>query len=407
MAEWDAAKYGGWSYVEDLGSGGQGKVYKVRSREGTKRLSAHLAKAQQALEAIAQRSSRPSEHVRELVHALLAYNDELRDQSTLGALKVFVKPDDAREADKARQRLENEIKAMEEVQHPGLLRLLAKNVDAGWIVTEYHSGGTLTKRLADYAGDARRSLVALRPVVEATAKLHERTVVHRDIKPDNIFVAEDGHLVLGDCGIVFVQPGTTRVTDTIEKVGTTDFMPGWAMGMRPDDVSPKFDLFALGKVLYCMVSGVPKLQLWYHDRPGNRLSERFGGRPDVESIQRILDETVRENEDQCRHGTGGELLGLIDEEIARLSGGGEVLRLSVPRACRICARGKYRPSLQGQARYLAIVERERVGQVSQLVALYNPRNGQVLEVRPFVCDACGHVDFFNFLDGSRPAAWQE
>jgi hypothetical protein len=82
-------------------------------------------------------------------------------------------------------------------------------------------------------GDVLGSLLAFRSLLEAVAKLHEKGYVHRDIKPDNIFVADDGHLVLGDFGLV-IEPGAAdgRLTDTYENVGSRDWMPGWAMGLR-------------------------------------------------------------------------------------------------------------------------------------------------------------------------------
>jgi len=63
------------------------------------------------------------------------------------------------------------------------------------------------------------------------------------VKPANVFIADDGHLVLGDFGLV-IQPGSRdpRLTDTYENVGSRDWMPGWAMGMRMDDVRPSFDV---------------------------------------------------------------------------------------------------------------------------------------------------------------------
>ena len=62
---------------------------------------------------------------------------------------------------------------------------------------------------------------AFRPLAHAVSTLHKQDMVHRDIKTENIFVATDGRLVLGDFGIVFFKDGHGRVTETYEKVGTS------------------------------------------------------------------------------------------------------------------------------------------------------------------------------------------
>jgi len=54
-------------------------------------------------------------------------------------------------------------------------------------------------------------------------------VVHRDIKPQNIFIGEQGELLLGDFGIVFLPNQAERLSFTGESVGPRDFMPPWVL----------------------------------------------------------------------------------------------------------------------------------------------------------------------------------
>ena len=102
------------------------------------------------------------------------------------------------------------------------------------------------------------ALRAFRPIVDAVSALHAEQVVHRDIKPDNIFVASDGHLVMADCGLAFKLENQDRLTSTFENVGSRDFQPPWSYGIRLAEVQPTFDVFSLAKVLWTMVSGRPK-----------------------------------------------------------------------------------------------------------------------------------------------------
>ena len=76
---------------------------------------------------------------------------------------------------------------------------------------EYHEKGTLSEHAGEYKGDVFKSLKAFRDIVDAVSKLHSNKIVHRDIKPDNIFVANDGRLVLGDCGLAFKLQNQERL----------------------------------------------------------------------------------------------------------------------------------------------------------------------------------------------------
>jgi eukaryotic-like serine/threonine-protein kinase len=139
---------------------------------------------------------------------------------------------------------------------PGLLKLLDSNESEQWIVTEYCDGGTLENHLPTFRGNARVALTSFRSLVETVVPLHREKIVHRDIKPQNIFVRDRYQLILGDFGVVFLPNRPHRLTTTNESVGPYDYMPQWAaLGERLETVEPNFDVYMLGKVLWCMVSG--------------------------------------------------------------------------------------------------------------------------------------------------------
>ena len=152
--------------------------------------------------------------------------------------------------------------------------------------------------------------------MDAVAALHAKKVVHRDIKPDNIFVASDGHLVLADCGLAFRLENQERLTTTFENVGTRDFQPPWSYGMRLADVQPAFDVFSLAKVLWAMVSGRPKFSLWYFDRPEHDLRQTFPDEPAVDFVHELLKKCVVQFENEMKLRDAGELLGEIDTAMA-------------------------------------------------------------------------------------------
>jgi serine/threonine protein kinase len=234
-----------------------------------------------------------------------------------------------------------------------------------------------------------RILNAFRPLVEGVAELHKRGVVHRDIKPDNIFVSE-GQLILGDFGIVwFDDAARTRVSDTYENVGSRDWMPGWAMGMRVDEVRPSFDVFSLGKVLWAMIAGRTKLRLWYFDRPEFDLTRQFPNDGDMVWMNRLLAGSVREHEEQVWP-DAGEFLRQLDEVAAILRRGGQAIAPGVNRFCRVCGIGFYE----------LIVREGRTAALNNLG--FRPANDRL---RVFQCRNCGHLDVFRVTN--RPPAWTD
>ena len=157
------------------------------------------------------------------------------------------------------------------------------------------------------------------------APLHKENIVHRDIKPQNIFLRDDGQLLLGDLGIVFLPDQSKRLTVTNESVGPHEYMPQWAaLAERLETVEPNFDVYMLGKVLWCMVSGRPKLPREYHRRPGFNLAELFPRNPDMHLINSILDKCLVEEPDKCLS-SAQHLLVLVDAALQIMEHGGQLL----------------------------------------------------------------------------------
>lgn len=279
------ANFDGWEMIEPaLGEGGQGTVYKARSPARAK----HVRDSLNWIAGVLTSSGgghppRDSAGLAKLID--VGGPDDVKD---LGALKVFKIPTDPQEQSKAFGRLEREITALKNADQPAVLKLLASNLGEGFIVTQFHQRGTLAGDITMSKGRALEALLAFRPLVEAVSLIHKGAAIHRDIKPENIFVASDGHLVLGDFGIVLFKDDKGRVTETYERAGSRDWMARWANTQHRlalEEVNATFDIFPLAKVLWCMVSGRPNLDLWYYNRtakgrrPASNLEELFPWRP--------------------------------------------------------------------------------------------------------------------------------
>src|SRR5512142_2423288 len=128
-----------------------------------------------------------------------------------------------------------------------------------YIVTEYLRGYTLSHLLTSVRPMPEKDAVKLASrVCEALTYLHEQGVVHRDLKPQNIMLCNDGTIRVMDFGIA--KAGGRRMTFAgfTPTVGTPDYMaPEQVKGKRGDE---RTDIYSLGAMLYEMVVGVPPFQ---------------------------------------------------------------------------------------------------------------------------------------------------
>lgn len=384
----ESEKFGKWEVVKPIGRGGQGQVYLVRDVSGAPNENDRWSNLRDAIQTLGN-----SGEEWRYEKARLQLANEIRQvlnesAAPMGALKVLLPVEEGAAEDEAvaLDRMKRELSILESVNHSSLVKVLDSNLDQDWFVMEYLEGGTLSDCLGMYEGRVLNALKAFRPIVDAVSELHTKKVVHRDIKPDNIFVASDGHLVLADCGLAFKLEHQDRLTLTFENVGTRDFQPPWSYGMRLVDVEPAFDVFSLAKVLWAMVSGRPKFPLWYFDRGEHDLRQMFPDEPAVQFVQEILKKCVVESRGETRVRDAAELLVEVDSTIAALTSGCQVPTRKTKMRCRFCGIGTYQESKSFPI-------------VGNLHTEY--------ERSYFVCDNCGHLESFVWPRGRLPPAWEK
>ena len=310
-----------------------------------------------------------------------------------GALKILHSPNEARNFKDAEERLKRELKAMEQADHPNLLKVEDLNLEEKWFVSKYYPNGTVKDRSDWFTGQAKRALTAIRPIVEGVATLHAEKLVHRDIKPENIFVDEQEQLVLGDFGLVFFEDQEhKRLSGTYENVGSSAWMPPWAMYMLIEKVRPSFDVFSLGKTIWSMVSSKSLLPFWFHQKEEFNLEKMFPDRPEMALLNDLLNKCIVEDEENCLK-NAGLLLNEIDSLLGALRLGADPMSDS-ERPCRVCGFGKYQLKVNSRDRY-SYNNIQNFG--------FTPRGGQAFKV--FICDNCGHVQLFSCQHDSDPPGW--
>ena len=217
MALTSGSKLGPYKILSPLGAGGMGEVYRARDA----RLQRDVA-------------------IKVLPAALASDAERLR-------------------------RFEIEARAVAALNHPNILSIHDIGMHEGtpYLVSECLEGQTLRQELAGGPLPLRRAVEYGAEIAQGLSAAHDKGIVHRDLKPENIFVTRDGRIKILDFGLAkLVKPeGSGDEGATLEAeptsfgavVGTAGYMSPEQVRGEPADA--RSDIFALGTILYEMLSG--------------------------------------------------------------------------------------------------------------------------------------------------------
>ncbi|MFF0112221.1 serine/threonine-protein kinase [Streptomyces prasinus] len=184
------------------------------------------------------------------------------EDETLGrtvAVKELRFPSSIDEEEKRRliTRTLREAKAIARIRNNSAVTVfdVVQEDDRPWIVMELVEGKSLAEVIReDGLLEPRRAAEVGLAVLDVLRSAHREGILHRDVKPSNVLIAEDGRVVLTDFGIAQVE-GDPSITSTGMLVGAPSYIsPERARGHKP---GPAADLWSLGGLLYASVEGTP------------------------------------------------------------------------------------------------------------------------------------------------------
>jgi serine/threonine-protein kinase len=173
------------------------------------------------------------------------------------AIKVF--RNEIKDQGWMQRRFEQEVAALQKVRHPNVVSIYAHGVapsGAPYLVTEFVDGRSLREVLERGALSRSRTAALLRQIAAALDAIHDRGICHRDVKPENIILRDEGssreQAVLIDFSIAIVKDGDQTLYGLSRAAGTFDYMaPEQAIGYA----QPSSDIYSLTKIVIEMLTG--------------------------------------------------------------------------------------------------------------------------------------------------------
>jgi eukaryotic-like serine/threonine-protein kinase len=187
----------------------------------------------------------------------VVYKARQKKLQRIVALKMILTGDLASSQEIERFHLEAEAAA--QLDHPGIVPIFEVGEQGGqhFFSMGYVEGGSLAKRIKDRPLPPRHAATLVRHVAEAVHYAHGKGIIHRDLKPGNVLLDKDGHPKVSDFGLAKRVADSSQLTTAGQVLGTPSYMPPEQACGKIEEVREPADIYSLGAVLYCLLTGRP------------------------------------------------------------------------------------------------------------------------------------------------------
>lgn len=157
------------------------------------------------------------------------------------------------------ERFQREARAVARLSHPNIVSIFDVGQHEGlpYLVMEYVDGPSLERAMAGKPWSISVSLNLAIQLADALVTTHSAGIVHRDVKPSNILIDNEGRPRLADFGLARIADDTHWLSHTGDIVGTPRYMSPEQVLLATSEIDYRTDIYSLGAVLYELLSGVP------------------------------------------------------------------------------------------------------------------------------------------------------
>jgi serine/threonine protein kinase len=156
-------------------------------------------------------------------------------------------------------RFNREAEAMARLQHPHIVQIydVGQFHEQPFLALEFVAGGSLAHKLDGTPLPPARAAELVETLARAIHAAHQQNIIHRDLKPANILLTSDGQPKIADFGLAKCMDSLSSLTQSGSILGTPSYMAPEQAGGNNAQVGPSADVYALGAILYELLTGRP------------------------------------------------------------------------------------------------------------------------------------------------------